>query len=155
MEQSTTGGITPCLWFTSSLHLHCTFTSERQTHIIKTLCTDLHSHTLLHPCQWNCQRNHLRFGHFMGMEWSQGCVPPLCLQAWSGDVWTRGQIISNELCKSLQSITSWQWVMLKTPSQRDYMNIFIGQKEKESQMQTFSISVKSGSFVLMTRRAGI
>lgn len=45
--------------------------------------------------------------------------------------------------------------MLKTPSQRDYMNIFIGQKEKESQMQAFSISVKSGSFVLMTRRAGI
>lgn len=153
MEHSTTGGITPCLWFTSSPQLHCTFTSERQTHIIKMLCTNLHSHTLFHPCQWNCQRNHLGFDHFMGIEWSQVCAP-FCLQALSGTVWTRGQIISNELCKSLQSNASWQWVMLKTPSQRDYMNIFIWQKEKESQMQAFSISVKSSSFVLMTLRAG-
>ncbi len=80
----------------------------------------------------------------MGMEWKARVC--LCVhKRWatvSGV--TYGQIISNELCKSPQSNTGRQWVMLTTPSQWDYMNIFIGQqKAKESRRRAFSISVKS------------
>lgn len=57
----------------------------------------------------------------------------LCLRRGAGV--TCGQIISNELCKSPQRNAGWQWVMLTTPSQWDYMNIFIAQQKSKGESE--------------------
>lgn len=160
MEQRTTGGggITPWNWFNSTPQLHCTLFTSEDTHTYTNNKNTVHRFALAHslpPMLVKLPKQSFGIWSIYGYGMKSRVCPPLCLQAWSYSVWTRGQIISNELCKSLQSNASWQWVMLKTPSQRDYMNIFIGQqKAKESRRRTFSISMKACSFVLMTRRAG-
>lgn len=60
---------------------------------------------------------------------------------------TCGQIISNELCKSPQSNAGWQWVMLTTPSQGDYMNIFIGQQKAEETRRKAFFQSHGGQFI--------
>lgn len=110
--------------------------------------------THFYQCKWNCRSNYLGLDQFIGMEWkSRVC---LCVYKCGAAMFrvTCGQMISNELCKSPQSYTDRQWAMLTTPSQWNYMNIFIGQqKAKESQKRAYSISMKASSFILMTRKA--
>lgn len=156
MEQSTTEGdyslplvhcnspAAPCYHFWKT-HIH-THTHNKSAQI----CTHIHFSTHVSGIAEAIILDWINLWH--GMK-SKGVSR--CLQRGAAVFGvTCGQIISNELCKSPQSNTGRQWVMLTTPSQWDYMNIFIGQqKAKESQRRAFSIVMKASSFVLMTRKA--
>lgn len=90
-------------------------------------CIDLllHTHSSTHV-SWIAEAIILDWINLLAENEKQGRVS-VCT-AWSCGVW-RGQIISNESCKSPQSSAGRQWVMHPTPSQWDYMNKFIGQQK--------------------------
>ena len=110
-------GITPCLWFTSAPRLQHTAASERHTltHIIKSQRAQIRTHTHSTTHVTGIARaiilDWINYGH--GIK-STGVSA--CLQRGAALFgMTCGQIISNELCKSPQSNTSRQWVMLTAP----------------------------------------
>lgn len=150
MEQSTTGGdyslplvhvsspTAPCYYFRK------THSRTHDKH------TDVHSETLLSvPVELP---KHIFWCWINLWPWNK---KQMCLPGGVAVLGvTCGQIISNKLCKSPQSSTGHRWIMLSTPSQWDYMNIFIEQqKAKESWRQAFPIPMKASPFVLMTCKA--